>query len=174
MKKVLIVVDMQNDFITGALGSPQAQAAVEGAALRLEEQRARQWPVIFTADTHPQDEFDGAISQEGKRIPPHCVKGTFGWEIVPALSPLPGERVVEKGSFGSLDLAGAIGALDEGDVIELCGVCTDICVISNALHLRACYPGNRVAVLENACAGTTGENHQAALSVMRSCLVDVE
>ena len=174
MKKVLIVIDMQNDFLTGTLGSEAAQAAIEPVRQRLAAQRTCGGRVIFTADTHNAHEFEKSTSQEGKKIPAHCIKGTPGWQIAKELSPLDDEIVVEKPSFGALNLAEVIGPLEEGDVIELCGVCTDICVISNALHLRACYPANRIAVIKAGCAGTSEENHQAALAVMASCLINAE
>lgn len=174
MKKVLVVIDMQNDFVTGALGSQAAQAVVQPIVELLEEYRAKGWPVIYTADTHPPEEYELGASQESGRIPRHCVKGETGWEIVPVLAPQAGEQVVEKPSFLSLDLAEAIGKLEKEDVIVLCGVCTDICVVSNALHLRAQYPNNAIAVLKDACAGTSEQSHNGALAVMQSCLIDVE
>ena len=173
MEKILIVVDMQKDFITGALGSPATQAVVEPIARVLAQYRKNGWQILYTADTHTPAEYSDALSQESKRIPRHCIKGEEGWEIVDALRPQPGERVVEKPSFGSLDLAREIGPVTPQTEIELCGVCTDICVVSNALGLRASFPQNKIAVLEDCCAGTSNENHKAALAVMQSCLVDI-
>ncbi len=173
MEKLLVVVDMQADFISGALGSEAARAVVAPVAARLAAARAAGERVIFTADTHPQAEYDTAASQESRRIPSHCVAGTSGHKIAGALTPGSGELVVEKPSFLSLTLHEAIGPLADSAEIELCGVCTDICVISNALHLRARYPNNRVTVLAGLCAGTSEENHNAALAVMKSCLIDI-
>ena len=173
MEKILVVIDMQKDFITGALGSPAARAVVEPIARLLEEYRKNGWRVIYTADTHDEAEYRDELSEESKRIPRHCVKGEDGWAIVDELRPAQGEVVVEKPSFGSLTLAQVIGPLDLDTIIELCGVCTDICVVSNALSLRANYPSNKIAVLENCCAGSSEQSHQAALTVMKSCLIDI-
>ncbi len=173
MKKLLVIVDMQADFVSGVLGSAAARAVVGPVAARLAAARAAGERVLFTMDTHPQAEYDAAASQESRRIPPHCVAGTPGHGIVGALAPRQGETVVEKPSFLSLTLHEAVGPLDDGDEIEVCGVCTDICVISNALYLRARYPNHRVAVRANLCAGTSAENHEAALAVMKSCLIDI-
>jgi len=173
VSKVLIVVDMQRDFICGALGSPQAQAVVSPIARLTGQYRENGWRIIYTADTHSAAEFEDRLSEEGARIPRHCVKGEDGWRIVDELSPDPDEPVVEKESFGSLDLAGVIGHIGREVIIELCGVCTDICVASNALGLRASFPANRIAVLSDCCAGSSEQAHQAALTVMRSCLIDI-
>lgn len=173
MKKVLIVVDMQADFVTGALGSPDAQAVVGPIGEKIAEYRKNNWPVIFTADTHTQEEYAQNRSQESTRIPRHCVKGEPGWQIVPQLDPQD-SPIVEKPGFLSLELQDAIGPLEPEDVIELCGICTDICVVSNALHLRARYPLNKIVVLKGLCAGTSRQNHEAALAVLGSCLVDAQ
>ena len=172
-EKILIVVDMQKDFVTGALGSAGAAGAAAQIAGLLKEYRQKGWRVIYTADTHTQDEYNQKSSQESARIPRHCVRGEAGWQIVDELAPAPGEVVVEKPSFGSLDLEKAIGQIGPQVTLELCGVCTDICVVSNALSLRAKYPGNPICVRGNCCAGTSPENHSAALAVMGSCLIDI-
>ena len=153
MKQVWIVVDMQEDFVTGVLGSQEAQAVVE--PIRQEVARYRE-----------------ETSQESRHIPCHCVKGEAGWRILSQLDPKD-SPVVEKPSFLCLELPRAIGPLEPEDVIALCGVCTDICVVSNALYLRARYPDNPIVVLEKLCAGTSEENHKAALAVMKSCLIEV-
>ncbi|MGI6402722.1 MAG: cysteine hydrolase family protein [Oscillospiraceae bacterium] len=168
MKQVLIVVDMQEDFVTGVLGSQEAQAVVEPIRQEVARYREKGWPVLFTADTHSQQE----TSQESRHIPCHCVKGEAGWRILSQLDPKD-SPVVEKPSFLCLELPRAIGPLEPEDVIALCGVCTDICVVSNALYLRARYPDNPIVVLEKLCAGTSEENHKAALAVMKSCLIEV-
>jgi nicotinamidase/pyrazinamidase len=155
MKQVLIVVDMQEDFVTGVLGSQEAQAVVEPIRQEVARYREKGWPVLFTADTHSQQE----TSQESRHILS---------QLDPKDSP-----VVEKPSFLCLELPRAIGPLEPEDVIALCGVCTDICVVSNALYLRARYPDNPIVVLEKLCAGTSEENHKAALAVMKSCLIEV-
>jgi len=174
MDKLLIVIDMQRDFVTGVLGSDAAQGIVAPVAQKISEYRRGGQRVLYTADTHTQAEYDGKHSLESVRIPRHCVRGEEGWKIVPGLSPAPGEILVEKPSFCSLGLTNVIGPLAPNIKIVLCGVCTDICVVSNALALRAAYPANKITVLQDCCAGTSEENHKAALAVMRSCLIDVE
>ena len=173
MEKVLVVVDMQKDFVSGALGSPQAVAVVEPIARLIELYRENRWRIIYTADTHSAAEFEGKLSREGECIPRHCIKGEDGWQIVDELRPAPDEPVVEKESFGSLGLAGVIGPVGREVAIELCGVCTDICVVSNALSLRASFPANKITVLQDCCAGSSEHAHQSALAVMRSCLIDI-
>ncbi|MCL2579875.1 MAG: cysteine hydrolase [Oscillospiraceae bacterium] len=173
MEKILVVVDMQKDFVTGVLGSAGAQRAVGQIAGLIKDYRASGGRVIYTADTHSQEEYDQKQSEESKRLPRHCVKGEEGWEIVDELKPAPGEAVVEKATFGSLDIEKTIGEIDPSVAIEVCGVCTDICVISNVLALKAKYPANRITVNARYCAGTSPENHKAALLVMESCLINV-
>ena len=174
MKKVLVVVDMQKDFVTGALGSEAARAVVAPIARLLKSYRESGWRIIHTADTHSEQEYADGISRESVCIPQHCIKGGEGWQFVDELRPAPGEAVVEKPSFGSLDLAKIIGPIDRDVVIELCGGCTDICVVSNALAVRASFPDNKITVLQKLCAGTSRQAHEAALTVMRSCLIDIE
>jgi len=164
---------MQNDFITGVLGSLEAQAVVEPVGKLITAYRDGGWPVIYTADTHPGADYDTPQSQECGRIPRHCIENSEGCRIVEPLKPDDVSKVIEKPGFLSLALPQTIGELAPDTVLELCGVCTDICVVSNALYLRACYPNNRIVVRADCCAGTTAENHAAALSVMRSCLVDI-
>lgn len=171
----LIVVDMQNDFIDGALGTPEAQAIVEAVV-----QRANSFDgtVVFTKDTH-----DGnyAATQEGRsNLPiPHCIKGTQGWELAPALETVRTHRnapVFEKPSFGSLDLARWLVAQNNAapiDSIELCGLCTDICVVSNALTIKAHLPEVPLAVDPALCAGVTPAAHDAAIATMASCQVQI-
>ena len=128
--------------------------------------------IVFTKDTHGADYLS---TQEGRLLPvPHCIKGEHGWEIVPELLPhATGARIFEKGAFGSVALAEYIR--ENGfDEITLCGVCTDICVISNALLIKAYCPESTVRVVGGACAGTSKEAHEAALTAMRSCQVIVE
>jgi nicotinamidase-related amidase len=171
MKKLLIVVDMQNDFITGTLGSSQAQAIVPYVKAKVAEFRKEGHTVLFTRDTH----FENYLStQEGKNLPvPHCIKGTKGHEVTAELS-TEGCEVFDKPTFGSLELAKRVAeiAADFGE-IELCGLCTDICVVSNALILKAQLPETKVVVDAKACAGVTTESHNAALLTMKMCQVDV-
>lgn len=170
----LIVVDMQNDFIDGALGTPEAQAIVEAVA-----QRASSFDgtVVFTKDTHGSDY---AATQEGRNLPiPHCITGTTGWELAPALETVRARRsapVFEKPSFGSLDLARWLVAQNNAapiDSIELCGLCTDICVVSNAITIKAHLPEVPLAVNPALCAGVTPAAHDAAIVTMASCQVQI-
>ena len=172
MKKLLIVVDMQNDFIDAALGTPEAVAIVEAV-----KEKIRSYPaenVIATMDTHGEDYLK---TQEGRNLPvTHCVKGTDGWQIRPDIAELlNGARIYEKPAFGSTALAADLKALSEKEdlELELVGLCTDICVVSNALLLKAAMPEVRIFVDAACCAGVTPEKHQAALETMRSCQIYV-
>lgn len=172
MKRLLVVVDMQNDFVSGALGSKEALCAVPEVQALVRSFIEEGGEIAFTLDTHGDDYFS---TQEGKLLPvPHCIKGTAGWELVPSLAPFQKNAAVfEKGTFGSVALAefAKKGGYAE---ITLCGVCTDICVVSNALLIKAYCPEARVKVIRKACAGTTVENHLAALTTMQSCQILVE
>lgn len=171
MKKLLIVVDMQNDFVTGSLGSKQAEAIVPNVQKKIEEYVASGNKIIFTRDTH----FDNYLeTQEGKLLPVvHCVKGTSGHEIIESLS-TEGCDVFDKTSFGSLELAMKIAENEDSfDEIELCGLCSDICVVSNALILKARFPETKVKVDATCCAGVSDESHRAALLTMKTCQVNV-
>lgn len=170
MKKLLIVIDMQKDFIDGALGTPEAAAIVPKV-----REKILSYPpeaVYATMDTHGEDYLS---TQEGRRLPVvHCVRGTEGWALHPALALLiPPEHIFEKPSFGSIALAQAVAALPETEEIELVGVCTDICVSSNALLLKAFLPETLLRVDASCCAGVTPEKHLAALETLRSCQVEV-
>ena len=166
--KYLIVVDMQNDFITGALGSKHAEAIVPAVVSLVKNFEGR---VIFTRDTHGEDYM---LTQEGRRLPvPHCIRGTFGHEICRELSEY-AERVVDKVTFGSVDLPELIKSEgEEIEGIELCGLCTDICVISNAMIIKASFPEVPVTVHSSASAGVTSESHETALSAMRAVQIEV-
>ena len=170
MKNILIVVDMQRDFVDGALGTKEAQAIVKNAAAKI---RSFDGDIYVTYDTH----FDNYLStSEGKNLPvPHCIKGTSGWqlntEIQNALSDRP-YTAVEKRSFGSLELPKMIRA-DRDMHICLIGLCTDICVVSNALILKAAFPEADITVDAACCAGVTVKKHLAALETMRSCQIRV-
>lgn len=166
--KYLIVVDMQNDFITGSLGSKLAEAIVPNV---VEKVKNYEGTVIFTRDTHFSDYMD---TQEGKNIPvKHCIKDTTGWEICNELKPY-ANKVIDKITFGSVDLPDVIKAYGEQiEEIELCGLCTDICVISNAMILKATFPEVKIVVDSNCCAGVTEESHQTALNAMKAVQIDV-
>ena len=167
-KKILIVVDMQNDFVTGSLANPAAQAIVEPIAKLILDYDGDE--VLATRDTHYEDYLE---TPEGKALPvPHCVYMTEGWRFAYPIDYSLGfvaGRILMKKTFGTVEG----WKLDKFDVIEMCGTCTDICVISNALILKTLYPKATVRVLSHLCAGTTPERHQAALDVMRSCQIEV-
>jgi len=169
MKRLLIVVDMQNDFVTGALGSGQAESIMPKVRAKTAEYKDRGDDIIFTRDTH----FDDYLTtQEGRNLPiAHCINGTEGHEIVDELD-TGCCRVFDKPTFGSLLLAEEIAA-GEYDEIELCGLCTDICVVSTALILKARVPETTITVDASCCAGVTGESHKAALLTMKSCQVNI-
>jgi len=171
MKKLLIVIDMQNDFITGALGSPQAQQIVPAVLAKIEEYKLNGDKVIFTRDTHCENYLN---TQEGKYLPiAHCIAGTEGHLIASKLATVAKDcDVFDKPNFGSLELAKQVseGNFDE---VELCGLCTDICIVSNALILKAQLPETKISVDPRCCAGVTEESHNAALLTMKMCQVDI-
>lgn len=172
MRKILIVIDMQNDFIDKALGTPEAEAIVE--AVKEKIQAFPPADVFATMDTHGEDYLN---TQEGKYLPvPHCIKGSEGWEIRADLKePLAGAKVYEKPTFGSTQLAKDLLEISKAEEIELelIGLCTDICVVSNALLLKAYMPEVTISVDAACCAGVTPEKHLAALETMRSCQIQV-
>ena len=169
MKRILIVIDMQNDFITGALGSPQAQAILPNVKAKIEQYKLNGDRVVFTRDTH----HDNYLStQEGKYLPVvHCIEGTDGHSISSELD-IGNCCIFDKPTFGSLELAKQVakGSYDE---IELCGLCTDICVVSNAIIIKAQLPETKVTVDPACCAGVTEESHNAALLTMKMCQVNI-
>jgi len=172
MKKLLIVIDMQNDFITGPLGSEEALATVPHIKQKVAEFSQAGHSIIFTKDTHFDDYLE---TSEGKSLPVvHCIKGTNGHDIIRDLE-MEDSTVIEKNTFGSLELVNFIESFS-GDLqeIELCGVCTDICVVSNALILKAKFPEMKFTVDAKACAGVTTESHEAALLTMKMCHIDVQ
>ena len=170
-KDLLLVIDMQNDFVTGSLGTPEARAIVPNVKALTEDSKFDR--IFYTQDTHNSCYLD---TFEGKKLPiVHCVKGTKGWEIIPELCVNDWE-VIEKPTFGSDELVSEILQIAHDnpiEKIELCGVCTDICVISNALMIRAALPETNITVRANCCAGVTPELHEAALKVMESCQINV-
>lgn len=170
MHKAIVVVDMQNDFIDGALGTKEAQEMLPRMVKKLAAARAEGTALIFTMDTH---EADYLTTQEGRNLPiEHCIRDTAGWQIADALQPFVREAaaVIEKPSFGSTKLPAALANYNE---IELVGLCTDICVISNTLLLKAFYPEKKIAVDASCCAGVTPESHMNALKAMKMCQVTV-
>lgn len=175
--RVLVVIDMQNDFIDGALGTPEAQAIVPNVVAKIKSYPAQN--VYATLDTHPTSYL---TTQEGKNLPiEHCIKGTVGWELAPQIASLINpSHIFEKPTFGSTQLASAMKALAEAAPtttpleIELVGLCTDICVVSNALLLKATLPETLIKVDPTCCAGVTPTLHEAALTTLRSCQIQVE
>lgn len=172
--KTLIIVDMQNDFITGSLGSLECQCIVPAVVERLKEALKNNERIIFTRDTHTEDYLN---SPEGIKLPvKHCIKGSFGWDIIPELRlPIVEEQnrnilFIDKPIFGSVDL---LKKIDDEDEIEFCGVCTDICVVSNVLMAKSFYPNAKISVNPKLCAGTSINNHLSAIDVMRSCQIDI-
>lgn len=172
MQDILIVVDMQNDFIDGALGTAEAVAIVPKVADKIRDFSGR---VIFTRDTHGEDYMD---TQEGKNLPvPHCIKGTEGWQISPMLQELCKEEPIDKVTFGSEGLASILKEANEENPIgsiTLIGLCTDICVISNALLIKAFLPEVPIIVDAFCCAGVTPESHRNALAAMKTCQIKIE
>lgn len=166
MKKTLIVVDMQNDFIDMALGTKEAVAIVPKVKEKIEEYIKEGNEVIYTRDTHFENYLD---TPEGKKLPvPHCIKGTKGWEIADGLY-VEDSRIIDKPNFGWPNWD-----REELFDVELVGLCTDICVVSNALIIKANFPDIRVAVDSSCCAGVTPESHNAALKTMQMCQIDVK
>ena len=172
MKNYLIVVDMQNDFIDGALGTKEAEAIVDRVAEKI---RGFDGDVIFTRDTHGVDYLD---TQEGARLPVvHCVCGTAGWQIREGLEAIRPALVIDKPTFGSTELGVLLAQREIEEKIAritLVGLCTDICVISNALLLKAFLPETPIAVDASCCAGVTPESHRNALAAMKMCQITVE
>jgi len=167
MSKILFVIDMQNDFVHGVLGSEEAQKIVDPMKHYLSTFDGK---IIFTQDTHHASDF--ATTLEGKTLPLHCDYQSEGWHIIKALTPfLAQAKSLEKPTFGCKELPLEVTRDDE---VYFCGVCTDICVISNALLLRAAYPNLHITCLSNLCAGTSISSHQAALTVMKSCEIDIK
>lgn len=172
MKKVLIVVDMQKDFVDGALGSKEAVSIVGNVVDKIKNFEG---DIIATYDTHDENYMN---TQEGTKLPvPHCIKGTDGWKLdakVQAALDEKGYTSVYKPTFGSTDLVDIIRKYEEKDTeLELIGVCTDICVVSNALLLKANFTEMNISVDASCCAGVTPEKHLAALETMRSCQINV-
>lgn len=165
MKKTLIVVDMQNDFIDGSLGTKEAQAIVDNVRAKIQSYYERGDEIIFTRDTHTENYLN---TNEGRNLPvEHCIQGTEGWKIADGLE-VPGASYIDKPAFGWMKW----DAFDLQEV-ELVGLCTDICVVSNALIIKAAFPEINVTVDASCCAGVTPETHRAALETMKMCQVRV-
>lgn len=167
--KVLVVVDMQNDFVDGVLGTESAQAIVPAVKAKIDEYRTAGNTVIFTRDTHGENYMQ---TQEGKKLPvEHCIKGTDGWEIISQLDTAD-SIIVDKPTFGSYELVDVINGIDV-ESIELIGVCTDICVISNAMLLKAKFLETPIIIDSACCAGVTVDSHNVALEAMKACQIEI-
>ena len=172
MRKILIVIDMQNDFIDMALGTKEAAAIVDEVKKKILSYSVKD--VMATMDTHEENYLK---TQEGELLPvEHCIRGTLGWQLHPEIAPLlDGAEIYEKPGFGSVRLAQDLKALSGTEEIELelIGLCTDICVVVNALLFKAFMPEVKITVDSACCAGVTPEKHLAALETMRSCQINV-
>lgn len=172
--KILVVIDMQNDFVRGSLSNPAAEAIVPKIKERIEAARENKEMVIFTQDTHDADYLE---TLEGQKLPvEHCIYGTEGWEIVDELKD-EAALCILKPTFMGFDLINRIetvaAAMNEDVEIEVCGTVTSICVISTALMLRGAFRNSKIIVNSNLCADITPEGHAAALTVMKNCQIDV-
>ena len=173
MKKILIVVDMQKDFVDGALGTAEAVAIVDNVVKKIEDFEG---DIIVTYDTHEENYME---TQEGKNLPvPHCIRGTNGWKLdskVQSALDKKAYKTLEKPTVGSLELPAYISAnYNPAETeIELIGLCTDICVVSNALLLKANFLETNVSVDSSCCAGVTVDSHNAALTTMKMCQVNI-
>ena len=166
--KLLVVVDMQTDFIDGVLGTPEAVAILPYVKERIEQFEGR---VLFTRDSHGEDYLS---TEEGRHLPvPHCIRGSAGWQIHPSLADLCKEAPVDKPTFGSMELIRRVEEGERPEEIVVLGVCTDICVISNVLLLKAAFPEIPITVDARGCAGVTPESHQTALAAMRACQIGI-
>ena len=165
MKKTLIVVDMQNDFIDMALGTKEAVAIVPKVKEKILQYQEKGYEILYTRDTHGEDYLD---TPEGKKLPvPHCIQGTKGWQIADGLY-IDGCKIIDKPNFGWPHWGEE--TLED---VEIIGLCTDICVVSNALIIKALFPAARITVDSSCCAGVTVESHNAALKTMQMCQIDV-
>ena len=173
MKKILVVVDMQKDFVDGALGTAEAVQIVGNVVKKI---NSFDGEIIVTYDTHFENYLNTA---EGEKLPvEHCIKGTAGWNLASEVqSALENRkyRTVEKLTFGSVELPAIVGEITKGEEfsIELVGLCTDICVVSNALILKASYPEVPITVDSSCCAGVTPETHNSALTTMKMCQINI-
>ncbi len=169
---ILVVVDMQNDFIDGALGTPEAVAIVPKVMVKMMNFDGL---VLATRDTHGENYLE---TQEGKNLPvAHCIKGTHGWEIKEEIQQLLISQPIDKPTFGSEALGNVLKDLNNDvepiDSITLVGLCTDICVISNAMLLKAFLPEVQICVDASCCAGVTPESHERALEAMKACQIEI-
>ena len=171
MQDILLVIDMQKDFVDVVLGTKEAVSIVPAVRDKILSHTGK---VFYTRDTHEADYMD---TREGRKLPvPHCIRGTDGWQVIPELGGLPCDGVIDKPTFGSVELVKLLAAADQADPVRsvtLIGVCTDICVISNAMLVKAALPEIDVIVDASCCAGVTPESHRTALEAMKACQIDV-
>ena len=168
--KVLAIIDMQKDFIDGALGTKEAVAIVPKVAARLAQARVDGETVVFTRDTHHADYL---LTQEGRNLPvPHCLEGTDGWQIDAALA-VEDAPVFDKPGFGSPALIEYLRSLPALEGVEFIGLCTDICVITNAMMTKGALPEVPLSVRADCCAGVTAQSHETALQAMRMCQISI-
>lgn len=171
MQDILLVIDMQVDFVTGVLGTAEAAAIIPSVKEKILTHKGK---VFYTRDTHEANYMD---TREGHRLPvPHCIRGTDGWQIISELAGLPCTEVIDKPTFGSVELQKRILAENKVAPIKsvtLIGVCTDICVISNAILIKAALPETDIIVDASCCAGVTVDTHRTALAAMKVCQIDV-
>lgn len=172
MRKILLVIDMQNDFIDGPLGTLEAEAIVDKVVRVIYKYPIED--IIITRDTHGKDYLE---TQEGRFLPvPHCIKGTLGWNIHPRITAaLNGATIIGKSTFASRRLAEKLAAMARTEELEITmvGLCTDICVVSNALLIKAYLPETPIRVISSCCAGVTPESHKAALKTMHMCQIEI-
>jgi nicotinamidase-related amidase len=174
MKKVLVVIDMQKDFVDGALRNEEAIAIVPYVKKKILDAKENGETILFTMDTHGEDYMD---TEEGKNLPvPHCIRGSEGWQILKELEPeVYGDEIFEKETFGSTALARYFEEKkDEIEAVEFIGVCTDICVISNVMLAKAVMPNKVITVDAAGCAGVTTQSHKTALDAMKACHIRIE
>ena len=173
MRKILLVIDMQNDFIDGTLGTREAEAIVDRVADEIGKYPSGD--IIATRDTHTEDYLS---TQEGKNLPViHCVKGTAGWALNSKIAAALGDAlIIDKPTFGSRELAERLSQMAQAEELDvtLVGLCTDICVVSNALLIKAFLPETPVRVIAACCAGVTPESHRAALDTMKTCQIQIQ
>ena len=171
MNNILVVVDMQNDFIDGALGTKEAQAIVSNVVNKVKNFEGK---VLFTRDTHEENYME---TREGRHLPvPHCIRGTEGWQIRPELEELRTTQAIDKPCFGSVELVHILSVENKKQPIDkVCfvGLCTDICVISNAMIVKSALPEIDIEVDSACCAGVTPESHENALKAMQMCQIEV-
>lgn len=174
MSKMLIVIDMQNDFVSGALGTEEAMAVAPKVIEKIKHYKGQ---VMYTRDTHEENYLE---TQEGKKLPVvHCIRDTKGWELIDGIKEIAEKNnslIFDKPTFGSLGLAGCLNGIHKVapiEGLELVGLCTDICVISNALLLKATMPDVEITVDASCCAGVTPESHQNALEAMKMCQINI-